>query len=334
MASATLHTTIIFLALIGNTLVIYILYKKPETRRLTSFMYVNLAVADLLVTVVVMPQSMQSILMDGKWIDGAFGEFLAKLVLFVFYVALTASIFSLTAIAFDFFFGIILPMQKFPRFRDKKFLVPIIWISSMCLMAPWLYIVKVKNSFIEYRFSQFGEIQASLRGVYLYVVVTIYLFPVVTMCILYGYVCHKLRMHTLPGVAVKNLATSRANATKRKVIRMSIIVAVEFALCWLPAHVYHMILAIDLKVHLSLPFYVMLVCYWCGHANSAVNPWLLIYFKKKFRDAFRRMIRYPLSRISFSSLKANGSMSVTNPRTVDSTSPVTLTGVYQVTSTV
>ena len=332
MASATLHTTIILLALIGNTLVIYILYKKPETRRLTSFMYVNLAVADLLVTVVVMPQSMQSILMDGKWIDGAFGEFLAKLVVFVFFVALTASIFSLTAIAFDFFFGIILPMQKFPRFRNKKILVPIIWISSMCLMAPWLYIVKVKNSFIEYRFSQFGEIQASLRGVYLYVVVTIYLFPVVTMCILYGYVCHKLRMHTLPGVAMNNRATKRANATKRKVIHMSITVVVAFALCWLPAHVYHMILAIDLKVHLSLPFYVMLVCYWFGHANSAVNPWLLIYFKKKFRAAFRRMIRYPLSRMSFAS-KTNGSVkSGIKPPILDTIAQVT--EVYQFSSTV
>ena len=106
---AILYTAIISMALVGNILVIYILYKRPETRRLTSFMYVNLAVADLLVTAVVMPQSMELIISDNLWIDGTFGELLAKLIMFVFFVAVTASLFSLTAVALDFFFGIVFP---------------------------------------------------------------------------------------------------------------------------------------------------------------------------------------------------------------------------------
>ena len=72
-------------------------------------MYVNLAVADLLVTAVVMPQSMELIILDNLWIDGTFDEFLAKLIMFVFFVAVTVSLFSLTAVAFDFFFGIVFP---------------------------------------------------------------------------------------------------------------------------------------------------------------------------------------------------------------------------------
>lgn len=291
-------------------------------------MYVNLAVADLLVTVVVLPQSMQTIQTDGKWLDGGFGVFLAKLIIFVFFVALTASIFSLTAVTFDFFFAIVLPMHRFPRFRNKNILVPIIWITSMCLMIPWLIIVNVKDSRIQYEFTQFGPLQASIRGVYLYIVITIYVFPLATMCILYGCVCQKLRSHTLPGITVNNRATYRANANKRKIIRMSITVAMAFALCWLPAHVYHVILAIDLKMGLSLPSYVMFVCFWCGHANSAVNPWLLIYFKKRFRAVFRRMITYPLSRMSFAS-KTNESVKKT------AVEPILLaTEIYQFTSSV
>nr|XP_058940944.1 tachykinin-like peptides receptor 86C [Pocillopora verrucosa] len=308
---AILYAAIISMALVGNILVIYILYKRPETRRLTSFMYVNLAVADLLVTAVVMPQSMELIILDNLWIDGTFGELLAKLIMFVFFVAVTASVFSLTAVAFDFFFGIVLPMQKFPRFRNKKILVPTIWITSMCLMTPWLITVKVKNSRIEFKFTQFGETQAALRGIFLYIVVTIYLLPLVTMCILYGHVCHTLHKHKLPGIAINNHARTRAHATKRQVIHMSIAVVVAFALCWLPAHAYHMILAIDFSVRESLPYYFMLLCYWCGHANSVVNPWLLIYLKKKFRAAFKRMITYPLSRISFASKNNESVRSVT-----------------------
>ena len=129
-------------------------------------MYVNLAVADLLVTAVVMPQSMELIILDNLWIDGTIGELLAKLIMFVFFVAVTASVFSLTAVAFDFFFGIVLPMQKFPRLGNKKVLVPTIWIPSMCLMTPWLITIKVKNSRIEFKFTQFGETQAALRGIF------------------------------------------------------------------------------------------------------------------------------------------------------------------------
>ena len=292
-------------------------------------MYVNLAVADLLVTVVVLPQSLQSILMDGKWFDGGFGLFLAKLVYFVFFVALTASIFSLTAVSFDFFCAMVLPMHKFPRFRNKKVLVPVIWISSMCLMIPWLIIVGVKDSSIEFKFSLLGPVQASLRGVLLYLVITIYVIPLATMSILYGHVCQKLRAHKVPGITMNNRATHRANATKRQIIHMSIAVVVVFALCWLPAHVYHMILAIDLDLHLSLPSYIMVTSNLCGHANSAINPWLLIYFKKRFRVVFRGMITHPLNRLSLSS-KTNASAK--NPAREVMLVPAT--EVHQFTSTV
>ena len=255
--------------------------------------------------------------------------FLAKLIYFVFYVALTASIFSLTAVSFDFFGAMVLPMHQFPRFRNKKVLVPVIWICSMCLMIPWLIIVGVKESSIEYKFSQLGPIQASLRGVYLYIVIAIYVIPLATISILYGHVCQKLRMHKAPGITINNRATQRANATKRQIIHMSIAIVVAFALCWLPAHVYHMILAIDVNLHLSLPKYIMLTCYWCGLANSAINPWLLIYFKKRFRVVFRRMITHPLSRRSLSG-KTNAS--VKNP--ARELMAVPATEVYQFTSSV
>ena len=123
--------------------------------------------------------------------------------------------------------------------------------------------------------------------------------------ILDGHVCHTLHRHKLPGIAINNRATTRAHASKRQLIHMSIAVVVAFALCWLPAHAYHMILAIDFSVRESLSYYFMLLCYWCGHANSVVNPWLLVYLKKKFRAAFKRMITYP--RISFA-IKNNESV--------------------------
>ena len=42
-------------ALVGNCLLIYIVWRKPEVRSLTSSMFVNMAVTDLLVTFFMMP---------------------------------------------------------------------------------------------------------------------------------------------------------------------------------------------------------------------------------------------------------------------------------------
>ena len=284
MIAIPLYSITMFLSLVGNILVIYVLYKRPETRRLTSFMYVNLAVADLLVTTVVMPESLTVILTDEKWISGLIGELLLKFVIFTFYVSITASVFSLSAIAFDCFLSITKPMQRFPKLRNKKVFVPCIWISSMCLMSPWLIIPKVEGSYIFYDVGQLGELQDAVRGIYLYMVISIYIFPLTAMSFLYGVVCLKLKSHTLPGASVKqDNARHRANKTKRQMINMSIAIVVAFGLCWLPAHVFQTMLANDVTVLQRFPGYIMLFCYWCGHVNSAVNPCMLIYFNKGFR---------------------------------------------------
>ena len=50
-----LYAITIIVAFTGNGFLIYIVWKKPEVRSLTSFMFVNMTIADLLVTLVVMP---------------------------------------------------------------------------------------------------------------------------------------------------------------------------------------------------------------------------------------------------------------------------------------
>lgn len=175
-------------------------------------------------------------------------------------------------------------------------------------MSPWLIIPKVKGSHTVYEFSQLGELQDAVRGIFLYIVISIYIFPLTAMSFLYGVVCRKLKTHTLPGASVKqDKARDRANKTKHQVINMSIAIVVAFGLCWLPAHVFHTMVAIDLTVVERFPAYIMLICYWCGHANSAVNPWMLICFKKRFRAVFRMMVS-PLSRKSSYTKSSNASV--------------------------
>ena len=50
-----LYSMTIFVAVVGNLLLIFIIKRRPETRSLTGFLFVNMAVADLLVALIAMP---------------------------------------------------------------------------------------------------------------------------------------------------------------------------------------------------------------------------------------------------------------------------------------
>ena len=70
-----LYVITMVVSLIGNALLIYIVWKKPEVRSLTSFMFVNMAVADLLVTLVVIPYTISDFYTMGVWpLTGLIGE--------------------------------------------------------------------------------------------------------------------------------------------------------------------------------------------------------------------------------------------------------------------
>ena len=91
-----LYAITMLVAFAGNGFLIYIVWKKPEVRSLTSFIFVNMAIADLLLTLVVIPWSISSIYTDGTWmIPGVFGNVMCKGVVYTVYVNLTLTITSL-----------------------------------------------------------------------------------------------------------------------------------------------------------------------------------------------------------------------------------------------
>ena len=60
-----LYAITMLVAFAGNGFLIYIVWKKPEVRSLTSFIFVNMAIADLLLTLVVIPSSISFMYTDG-----------------------------------------------------------------------------------------------------------------------------------------------------------------------------------------------------------------------------------------------------------------------------
>jgi len=287
--SFTLSLTVLFVvtiivALVGNTLLIYIVWKKPETRNLTSFLFVNMAVADLLVAVFQMPISIAHFYISGG------SDLICRFQYYVLYVSMIASIFSLAVMAFDRYFAVVHPFRRSIWFRKPKIVMPIIWITSTALM-----------SIAPFTFRLIGgkcRVEASLLfPFYTFFFLVGFLVPLVVISVLYTLVARKLWLHQMPVDHVVGENQRIPEIPKKKVIRMLAIVVVIFAVCWLPLHVFQM----DEGVSMVMsglqdgaewePYEIIYICYWLSQANSAINPWLYIGLNGKMAAAFKNMIR-------------------------------------------
>ena len=285
-----LYVITLIVSLVGNILLIYIVWKKPDARSLTSFMFVNMAVADLLVTLVVIPYTVSDLYTGGVWpMSGLIGEITCKTVLYVAFFTISTSILCLMFMAVDRFYAVVYPLQRLLWFRRPKVLTPIVWLLPMALMSivpVFIVLHPVNSSYYcgaDYK-TLGGDNSSGIRRVYIYFFVINYLFPVSIISILFTITAHKLWLHTVPGDCLTQ-NSQQHQLTKKKVLRMLIIVFSTFALCWLPGQVYHLYYAITIQYK---PI-VCLACLWFGHNNSAINPWLYIGLNSKMYRAFSRM---------------------------------------------
>ena len=281
-------------SLLGNILLLYIVWKKPDVRSLTSFMFVNMAVADLLVTLVVIPYTISNFYTHGVWpMTGRFGEVTCKAVLYVAFFTISASILCLAFMAVDRFYAVVYPFRRLLWFRKPKVLTPVVWLLSMAFMSivPVFVVLQWSPKNSKYvcvtNFAIFGDKSRAIRGVFTYFFVINYLLPVSVISVLYTITARKLWVYEAPGEGL-NQNRQRQQQTRRKVVRMLIIVFTAFALCWLPGQAFQLYLVVT-EWAKDLPV-VTAACYWFGYNNSAINPWLYIFLNSKINHEFSTLI--------------------------------------------
>ena len=279
-------------AIVGNSLLIYIVWKKPEVRSLTSSMFVNMAIADLLVALFMMPLSIVSAHTESKWkVPGLPGDIICRSYILISDATLIASILCLVFMAIDRYCAIVCPLSVHSVwFRKAKFVTPLIWVMSIALMAIMPVIYKFDNGYCEIDPDVLGQ-NPTFRGVYVYIFLITYIIPLAIICPLYAKAARMLWFNQAPGNHLIEEQQRRQLVTRRKVVRMLVIIVVVFAICWLPAQVLHLFW-VATTFRENPPAIVMYLGFWVAHANSAINPWLYIALSTKIRLAFNRMVTF------------------------------------------
>ncbi|EDO49611.1 predicted protein, partial [Nematostella vectensis] len=114
---------------LGNLLVLAAIYKKRNLRNIYAVFVVNLALADLVLALFVLPVNISTLIV-GEWIFGtAFCDFQSSLSMIVFGV----NLYTLTAISINRFVLIMhrLKYQKYFNRKSVTIMITAIWVFSV-----------------------------------------------------------------------------------------------------------------------------------------------------------------------------------------------------------
>ncbi|EDO35556.1 predicted protein, partial [Nematostella vectensis] len=277
------YAVIFPISLLGNSLVLFVVYRHHTLRNALNYLIVNMAIADLLVTIFTMPYSVSYLYIQNRWFGGVFGEILCKVVQSAVAISIAASIFTLTTITIDRFISIVYVWKQTLTLGTSKLALVLIWVFSVGMFGFYFRAYRVNKSARglscdpKYDFApeEFPKYFAVCMFVFLYAV------PLALMAVLYSIICRKLFKKEMGGGGDEQI-----NNKKKRVIKMLITCTIFFAICWLPLHVLHFLIYFDLMSFLCSPLFLRLFGFWLGHANSALNPILYVIFNKTFRKAF------------------------------------------------
>ncbi|KAJ8937537.1 hypothetical protein NQ318_022961 [Aromia moschata] len=128
----TMYVVIFVVAVIGNGFVCYIVLSSPRMRTVTNYFIMNLAVGDMLITILCVPFTSVALLRQ-YW---PFGSFLCPVVNYSQALSVFVSAYTLVAISIDKYMVIMWPLK--PRI-SKSFatsIIALVWLIAGTTVLP------------------------------------------------------------------------------------------------------------------------------------------------------------------------------------------------------
>ncbi|XP_039643400.1 galanin receptor 2a [Perca fluviatilis] len=286
----SLGFSVIFLVgTVGNSLVLAVLLRNGQMNTKTTNMFIlNLGVADLGFIVFCVPFQATIYTLD-EWV---FGPAVCKVVHFIIFLTMYASIFTLTAVSLDRYLAICYPLRSREMRTPKNALASIclVWALALVFSAPYLsYYSQIDLAGTVVCIPGWESKPRLIMDVCTFIFG--YLLPVLVLGLTYARTIRYLWTSVDP---VKDMSESRRS--KRKVTKMIIVVAALFCLCWLPHHLVILCMWFG-RFPLNHATYVLrILSHLVAYTNSCLNPIVYALVSKHFRKGFRKVFSCSLKR--------------------------------------
>ncbi|KOX71929.1 Tachykinin-like peptides receptor 99D [Melipona quadrifasciata] len=265
------YGTISFLAVVGNSLVMWIIATSRRMQNVTNFFIANLALADIVIGLFAIPFQFQAALLQ-RWI---LPHFMCSFCPFVQVLSVNVSVFTLTAIAIDRHRAILKPLSARPSKLTAKFIIAGIWFLAGSLATPVAIarrVIMVPDGSNDHLKPFCIHVNLSDRSMFIYsglLVFLQYLTPLSIISCVYARMALKL--------------------WGNKVIKMLIIVVALFAICWLPLQLYNVFQYFYSEINeYRYIHYIWFFFDWLAMSNSCYNPFIYGIYNEKFRREFQQ----------------------------------------------
>ena len=287
---------LLVVSLIGNLLIVLIVYKTPTLRKPINMLIANMAMSDLLFPIFTFPVRLAYLHRGGGWlIGGNLGQALCKLHVFGTCISSLVSVQSLVLITVDRFGAVVVPLRS-PLITIKQcpFFIVATWMIAMAVHSPYL----VAQKLVEYPGGMscktqwretFGE--NANRNYILVLAIVFFYTSFVLLVILYSVILIKLKRQAHPGEPSANAEEQRTRRI-RSVLKMAIAVVVVFFICWIPRFSGGMIYVLSApKSSISTCSFILydLITSFMPLANCALNPIICLLFSGNYRQALKRL---------------------------------------------
>ncbi|XP_068558367.1 G-protein coupled receptor 83-like [Cebidichthys violaceus] len=280
------YSLIIVISLFGNTLVCHVVVKSKRALSATSLFIMNLAVADIFITVLNTPFTLVRFV-NSTWV---FGRTMCHISRFVQYCSLHVSTLTLTAIALDRRQVILHPLR--PRMSPTQggVWVAVIWMMASCFSLPhaiyqklltFAYSKEKERSFCVPDFPEPSDVY--WQYIDLLTFILLYMLPLLIITASYTTVaCRLWRHNTIGDTTTAQHAAQRKK--RRRTLAMLLLVVGVFAVCWFPLNCYVVLLSSQ-AIHFSNALYFCF--HWLAMSATCYNPFIYCCLNPAFRKELR-----------------------------------------------
>ena len=280
---------------VGNIFIVIIVLNTKSMRKPNNFFIVNMAMSDLLYSVIVFTRNSAMLYFD-SWLTGdGLGEALCKLLPFFSNVAIYVSTQSVVLIAVDRFGAVVFPLRS-PLISLKmcRIFIPSTWIAAMILQTPNLFYRKLVTypGMIACKWEWTKTVGGlpSIKNYTLGQFILFFYFPLVLITILYMIIIFRLKSQKSPGEQSVN--ARERSARDRNVLKMSFAIVLAFVLCWIPFSIYWALLLLSSNSTMisSCGFkFFSIIAFLLVLAYGAINPWICFIFCRQYRQGLKNL---------------------------------------------
>ncbi|XP_044735225.1 gonadotropin-releasing hormone receptor isoform X2 [Chrysoperla carnea] len=292
MLSIIVYSILMVISATGNiTVLVLILQRRKKTRSRINMMLMHLAIADLIVTFLMMP-------LEIGWaitVSWKAGDAMCRIMAFFRMFGLYLSSFILVCISVDRYYAVLKPMNFSGIDTRGKWMVVGAWIASTVCSAPQMVVFRVAQHPNVTWYKQcitYGSFPTYAHEL---------TYSVFGMVVMYG-IPLSVIIYTYSSILLEIFRRSREDTIRRsslgylgrakiRTLKMTIIIVLVFFICWTPYYVMALWYWLDRESALKVDQRVQKCLFLFACTNSCMNPIVYGAFNIRARRGSRGQVR-------------------------------------------